>query len=441
MPSAEAMEYLIQSSDDWERYRAQTNSNYRDLKLAFFEDANLRGRKFDGCDLTGTVFDGCNLDGASFCQSILDKVTFVDCSMVACRFTDTVLSDSKIKSSVMRSCVIDSVAISNLSIEELSIEFASIRKSSLNDVKAKIINITRTEIESLRVEDAQFEELKIVGSIAENSSFIRVLLLRSEFDSLTCKKCLLHEVAFHEMDLRDTSFLYCELSKVVITKSKCTRVNFQGSTISRVDLSFDGFEGSGLLGVSLVDCVIPSQLGKVSILGKYLPSPQLMRQPVQDIKGIDPYLRREIADAQYLVELQRRATLASQLVALRAWGMTSNFGQSARKLLLFTISTVLIQTLTMLTLFIYTSYDFQLVSAEVQGVSYREFLRELLIAIRDSIAICASEFVGISDIQGDDWTKSSIARAIRVTCRITGLLLLGVWISLVANKLGKLSSQ
>jgi hypothetical protein len=74
-----------------------------------------------------------------------------------------------------------------------------------------------------------------------------------------------------------------------------------------------------------------------------IPNANLLGQPVQDIKGLTPSLRREIADAQYLKEKLAIENKISKFF-LSIWGLTTGYGQSLIRLTTVSISLILFCT-------------------------------------------------------------------------------------------------
>jgi hypothetical protein len=198
------------------------------------------------------------------------------------------------------------------------------------------------------------------------------------------------------------------------------QLDLTGSTLRNVSLRDFDLPHSVMLDVVVVECDWPRQCGTTSLLGKYQPSPYLLRQPIQDLRGLSPLLRREIADAQYLAEMHAQPGGAIRNTWLRIWGASSAFGTSLTRLSLVAGSAMLLIALVILLidkhLFVWPP-DLKL--------------------IRDEFLIVGASLFGI----GTSPQVTTGRDLLLPVARILGFIFLGLWIGVAANRLGRLSSE
>jgi hypothetical protein len=158
----------------------------------------------------------------------------------------------------------------------------------------------------------------------------------------------------------------------------------------------------------------------------------LLGQAVQDLRGLSPRLRREVADAQYVDELHASATNVLRRIGLRAWGATTVYGQSIARL---SIATGLL-ILTLTTLFFVAGS-----SANSPNSSPSEAVMETSSAYdaasaNQALAAVLEAFFGLGSDSYAGWSAVII-----VVARVAGFVILGLWISIAAQMLARLSAE
>ncbi len=421
--SVEALAALTRSVDAWDRFRSLTAEPI-DLTLALLQGKDLRGRSFAFCDLSGSELDEANLDRCSFDATTLKNASLRNASMVSCKFPEVNATDAILDYSVIRE---STFLNSNLSRAQL-------RHANISLCTFEGCTFDQTKMDSVRFVDTNF-----CGGIFNrmrdtNVEFNRCKLLRNRMTDIRWRASRLLDC-----DLSDSSISDLEFSNGVITNTKMARadilrlavpdtevnyIDFSYSTLRETDLAGIDLPHSTMLGTIINQCRWPRQKAKIDWVGRYRKSPTLLGQPVQDLRGLSSTLRREVADAQYLDDLYRKADNLPVACALWIWGATTAYGQSILRLSLVTLLLILVLSGALM----------------VPDVSINPFPHNLA-AIPKALAPVSSAFLGIIEESTLAAYSKPFQHVLLIVARISGFVVTGLWISIAAQKLSRLSAE
>lgn len=420
MASPDAYNSLIESTGRWEEYRS-THSGVIDLKLAEFKEFDFEGRNLSNCDFAGADFENANLDNCEICRSTFDNACLEGASLVNVCIVSSSFSHSNLKQIVVREAEMDKVRFCHANLKEAEFFNCSLHRSVFSDSDLHSVRIEMTNIEECRFNNINAEHATINDSELSKSTLNNCVFRRSAIKNLNSKNISITDVDFSHSLLDNVGLTDSNISKFLLCDASVSRFDLSGSSVSDVDLSQFDIENTILLGTAINNSVWPAQKGRTTILGRYILSPYLLGQPVQDVKGLAPSLRREIADAQYLREILRTERLTSRIL-LRLWGVTTGYGQSLTRL------TAICALLILLLSFIFVICD-----GEVSP--WPDNMRNGLNAVRYVV----SHFIGLGIER--NLVLSKMQQILLFLTRLMGFVILGLWIGLAVNRLGKLSAE
>ncbi len=400
MASSEAIKALLKSSDEWNKFKS-SQTEVIDLKISELKGAMIPNRNLCNCDFSGADLENANIDGCIIKNSIFENSCLEGVSMVNCKIDNSSFKNSNFKNATIRHSVFKNSVFDN------------------SDVSYSVIEL------------CEFYLCILQNITSSNVNFFNLVFKKSSFLTLIIDKGSFLNLSFREQSLNDSQFVHSTLSKIEILSSSinslkltnCEKnnLNFTSSLITNVNMEEFDLSNSIFFDSLISKCIWPEQRGKTSLLGKYKASSNLISQPVQDIKGIQQVLRRNIADAQFLKEtLSNNSTFTS--VANRLWGLTTAYGQSLLRLIIFSICVMIILT-----------------AAYCLSDGIRINIPENLKNGWNALKLIASTFIGMENQEVIQ--KSQGKETISVLSRIFGFITTGLLLGIAANKLGKLSSE
>lgn len=422
MASPDALRALLESLDAWENFRHE-ESKPIDLTAADLEGADLSGRNLSDCNFTGSLLSGASLDDCALQNTVLDGADLSFTSIVRCQITGCSARGASFQTSVFRSSkltesLFEDSDLSKSSFVDCVITTCKFREANLEDWRANGVRLFDSSLAGVKITGAKLDGLDF-----KSSRLTRISGENATLSNITFGECDIDESVLTSTTATKCAFLRSRIRSVDMVNSFVADLDFSYSILFNIDLKTISLSTATLLDTTFVECKFPSQQGKVTWYGNYRPSEHLMRQPVQDTKGLPARLRREIADAQFIVESQTAATRPDTRLALHLWGASCAFGQSLARLTVFmAIGCVLIA--------IAGSFiDILSAPDRIADPSlYLEMVKASLFTL-----------LGIADNQKSVSTEGQ--QFVGAGAKIFGFFILGLWVGIAANKLGKLSSQ
>jgi uncharacterized protein YjbI with pentapeptide repeats len=421
MPSAEALNSLLAGGVAWRDYVARTSGTI-DLTFADPSGKDLSSLKFERCDFTGTQLDGANFDNATihsctFAGTNLSKASFVRCEVRkvtarkviaesiivrASSLADVELTESNMSAAMITASSLENCQFTKNHGSEFVLLSSKFEKCTLIDLVLDRLRVCECEFESSEWAEWKIGELEVLKTSVRGSKIARI---RTKTGSL-----------------RSSGLTACTINRLVREESGhlCHEVDLSRSTLADIDLRIVGLDTATMLETALIRCEWPKQRGRISLTGGYVASKDLLAQPVQDLKGVPPLTRRDIADAQYIVRKIETASRAGGF-GIRLWGICTGFGQSVGRLSLMTFGMIVASTIGIL-------------GVRGQLIGRYLHLEYLYHAARDSF----DAFFSLASIPVTDNSGELI---VAILTRIGGFVALGLWVKIASNKLSKLGAE
>ena len=236
------------------------------LNNAEMRDANLRGANLIAADLYCSDLSGANLQSA--------------------KLQDAFLVDAKLNGANLKDAQLDGAKMSGTELKNATIRNAHLRKSDL--------------------ESANLESAIIDGADCSEAN-----LADTRLHSASLKGTLLNKTNLKGADLRATNLENAELNHADMRGAQVTGVNFHHTDLSHARMHDINFENVDLSTSRLIATQIVNPQGGVfedckirtTLFGLYKCPDNLPMHPISDVVGLQPDVKRKIADAQYLRQL------------------------------------------------------------------------------------------------------------------------------------------
>lgn len=405
---------------EWSAYRA-TSPGRVDLRLAALSGAVLSSLELRNCDLAGADLSDCNFDGCTLydCDlrgATLDRTSFVSADLTDVDFTDAVANHSVFRHSALHRVTISRTTLTGARFLDCDLE--GIVLEDIDDATGFMLHDCR--VSGSRIQRVTLRDVSLNGLTGHNVALVESSI-RGDVTNWHVSDSRMDAVTVHGscsgLEILHSVIRGLRMTGAALTDSSFTSCRLEGLVLDQFDLS-----STPLLGCSVVCCEWPPQAPLVSSTGRYRRAPHLLAQPVQDLAGLPPILRREIADAQYLDELHRRPRALLPKAGFRVWGATSAFGRSLTRLTLWAVAIVAALSCAM---------------CLIDGVSGT--LGEAPTSAWRALKVISQSFIGLT---ADEAARFSGSQAtIIIVARVAGFFVLGLWIGIAANKFGKLSSE
>lgn len=417
MADVEAVE-ILKSEDpaSWTEFMARDATAGRiDLTMLRLSGVDLVGFEFIDCDLSGAqlhgvtfancVFRGCHGDHVDLGTCVFRDCNISQCALAHSNFNGVELFTTQVDECTLvdsgGSLALDRPEVTNCLARELRLESISWRGGKCSDSTFESVRASNVEIN-----DVKFDHIFTKGLKSVQGLIAHVQLRGMEAEDLQVGAAL-----------SDVTLSRCQVTGP-LSLAESRSLDCRESWFTDIDVAELHLPSARLLGVSFNACRWPKYRLRSTLTGRLRDIDLCPRQPVQDLRGIPPTTRRDIADFQYVAELLRSSS-GLRHILLRLWGGTCTWGQSLGRL-------------TVTTLGVWGALTFLALGETGHLIGERldlELLRARLVGTGLSM-------LGI--LSGSD---AQPTRFSNVCARVAGIFLLGLWIGVGANKLAKLSAE
>jgi len=421
MANVDALNSLLAGHSVWNDYLAYTTEEI-DLTFADLRDTDLRSRKIEGCNLSGAQLRNANLDHAVVRNCNLLGADLTDASLVRCNLENLDLQNVIASGIVIRDSLIVNVDLTKSNLSSATFSSTEFRNCTFCDIHNNGLVLSSCNLKSCTFTDLTLSCLWLHNCMVSDCAFLNWNIDNLQILNTIIESSNINRIISNTGQVKYSRFIKCYIEKIDIGSSiiLCQNLDFSQSLLVRTDLGLLGLNTATMLKTSIAFCKWPKQQGFVTPTGKYISSPFLLTQPVQDLLGVPPILRREIADAQYLVKKISSCSKFSRPF-MRIWGLCTGFGQSLFRLFLSTFGLITCSTLLLL-------------ATRNQLFGTKPNFGLLIRTARESFDAFFA-FTNVPD------SSSSIELLIIILTRLSGFLVLGFWISIVSTKLSRLGSE
>lgn len=420
----EIISVLQKSNNEWRQFQSEYLKDHSriDISQWIISNKDMNGYHFINCDFRGAILSYVNFDSSTFTNCRMFGCSLELLSLVRVKIENIILEDVYIEKCTFRQSSLARVELTRVTGNELTLADSyvknldsmelSIKNSRLKRVVEKNIQKKRNTLQNIQVEDILCDGLEISDC----------RLNRCSCDKVEATNMHIYGGEIDECQITDLQANGSKISGVNIHNLQIEHGNFINGLFIKINLKEIGLEKIGLMQTAVVDCEWPTQTYQISWWGKYIPSKYLLRQPVEDIIGISPKLRHEIQRAQLVDETHKSCKSVFTKMWLWFWGMTTEYGRSLTRLTFLYAIMLIIMTL------LFISYS----PSEVLSNSFLECFREGCLYI-------IFNFIGISMDSAIVFSISLEQRIILVVDRIFGIIFLGLWTGIAANKIGSIN--
>ncbi|MEP3072500.1 pentapeptide repeat-containing protein [Maricaulis sp.] len=422
MASVDAVAAIVSGRADWDDYIKAVPGEV-DLTFA---DLNL-------CDLSGRSMERCNFSGAQLSGANLDRTLIKDCCFSGANLSQISLVGAELHEVTASNLIAAGIVVrksrwSNVELENCQLDHAQFNDCDLNSCNFAGVTGTRLTFVNLRQAGGSIKKLQVAHLSAQDARWKDCELHDWTVDQIEATACAVHgggirNVVLRAGNLADSGFVNQRIERLQIEPAHVVSRNldFSESTLVGMDLKGVGLASATMLDTAVINCVWPRQDGFISAVGRFIPNTHLLRQPVQDLRGVPPVTRRQIANAQYIVRLQEHGSDGVAQLGLALWGLTTGFGQSLLRLSLTTLLFLAMGTLLLL-------------AARGQLVGHL-FVPTLL------YGAWSDAFASFFALSNSGRSPTGLEGFVLGLNRILGFVALGLWVSVGANRLGKLGAE
>ncbi len=329
MANPEHTYWLREGASEWNGWRAARPEVVPDLEIA-----DARGLNLDSCDLHGAILRGADFGNASLrnadlTRADMSQVSFVGADMSGATLSHATIVSANFSNVNLTGATLESAAMASANLTNAQLSKAVCRGAIFTAATLKGALLVETILENARFDEADLEGTLLRRANLAGASLVAVNLQKADLSgsSLVGANC-------SDADFRGATLTDCALCKAILRRTRFAGASLAGSDFSEAVMDRVDFQGVDLSGVVLFGSKMTSPTWRfrppsASWSGALIVRDPVPTHPIQDVLGLPHALKRSIADAQYLVEIQKTMSgTLLQRVLFRLWGATCAFGQS-----------------------------------------------------------------------------------------------------------------
>lgn len=281
----------------------------------------------------------------------------------------------------------------------------------------------RANLAGARLDDADLSGASLAGADLTGASLRGTDLSGADLTGATLARAHLESAM-----LTRAGLVHADLSAARLHGADFTSADLSGALIHQVDLTGVDLRDARLFAARITDPVWWLAMPRASMDGRTVFPRGLPEHPIQDVMGLPPLLRRQIADAQYLRDMYRKTGPLGRSV-MWVWGVTCRYGQSLGRWAMATAALLVVFSLA----FTLTPFNFSVAAVQqggaVAAVHRPDFWQALYFSISTMMTL------GLGDVAPAD----GLARVLVSAQEVLGYVMLGGLLSIFSNKLARLS--
>lgn len=325
-------EHLAHVKDGWSAFNKWRENEHINVDLSFAELSKL---ELCNMDLRNANVRGANLQYVDLRNANLEGACLVGCDL---RGAD--LSAANLSRANLRDSMLDGVVAVKTIFYCAELDNASLRKSHFVGANLNNASLNNAICSEAHFFQANLTKSQLCGATGTNSYFREARLLAADLTGANFTGGDFEKGNLTEADLTDALMVSANLKGAIAIRARVVRtklsdaslefVDLSGAILESVDLATVALSTAVLAGTRITNSIWPLQRVSADWIGRLRVPQNLPIHPIQDVVGLPAVLRREIADAQYLVDFKRRCDRRfSSRLFFRLWGLTCNYGQSA----------------------------------------------------------------------------------------------------------------
>jgi len=462
MANVEHVEKLRQGVEQWNHWRQSTTVR-PDLV-----GVDLSNQRLEGINLSDAF-----LDAVDFRRSDLRKVLLQRSTIKSADFSGAELTDGDLSETNLNGSIFQGTSLSRVKAQAADFSNTVIADCDLNGADCCRATFQQASLKNVNLANARLTESTLVETAIENSHLGFCDLTSAKILKSRLKSCDLSAATLTSAYINDVRFIECSLKKARLDSAYLEAAKFEYVDANEIDASSSVLIRPSLISLNLatallfdtriIDPVWPLQPVHADVFGAPIFAPTLFRHPIHDVKGLSPTLRRTVADAQLLREYwENSANNVGRRIALRLWGITCNYGQSISRWTLLTLCVLFAFSLLLKQVpFYMPEYSLKsnvgsanspasesnsadeklgtLNSGPDEGTNLE--VQEHMKIAKPTLfrAFCFSAVMFTSLGFSDMTPATNFGHSIVVTLVVVGYAMLGALISILANKLARLS--
>jgi len=264
--TAEALELLLRSVPEWNRYRKEhpdeaVEFNKRDFRELDLSEADLSGASFkaanfSGANLSKVIFRDAKLNGANFAGADLRETnlsnadisgaSLVRADISGANLDGANLSMTDLNHANLKGAILTQSKLNCANLNECDMREALLSRADLSGVALSMANVGEADLH-----DTKLDEADLLGADLHDADLHEANLHEADLRDANLHHANLHEADLSEADLSEADLSDADLSDANLGEARLRWTNLKGANLSGADFSMANLSGANLTGANL----------------------------------------------------------------------------------------------------------------------------------------------------------------------------------------------
>jgi uncharacterized protein YjbI with pentapeptide repeats len=264
--TAEALELLLKSVPEWNRYRKAHPDEAVEFNKRDFRELDLSGADLSGASFKAANFSGANLGKVSFRDAKLNGANFAGADLRETDLSNADISGASLVRADISGAILEGANLSMTDLNHANLKGAILIQSRLNcanlnecDMREAHLSwadlsgvaLSMANVGDADLHDTKLDEADLIGADLHDADLHEADLHEADLRDANLHHANLHEADLSEADLSEADLSEADLSEANFGEARLRWTNLKGANLSGADFSMANLSGANLTGANL----------------------------------------------------------------------------------------------------------------------------------------------------------------------------------------------
>ncbi|AOS83718.1 hypothetical protein BIU88_05880 [Chlorobaculum limnaeum] len=264
--TAEALELLLRSVPEWNRYRKAHPDEVVEFNKRDFRELDLSEADLSGASFKAANFSGANLSKALFRDAKLNGANFAGADLRQTDFSNADISGANLVRADISGAILEGANLSMTDLNHANLKGAILTQSKLNcanlnecDMREALLSwadlsgvaLSMANIGEADLHDTMLDDADLIGADLHDADLHEANLHDADLRDANLHHANLHDADLSEADLSEADLSDADLSEANFGDARLRWTNLKGANLSGADFSMANLSGANLTGANL----------------------------------------------------------------------------------------------------------------------------------------------------------------------------------------------
>ncbi len=249
--TAEALELLLRSVPEWNRYRKEHPDEAVEFNKRDFRELDLSGADLSGASFKAANFSGANLGKVSFRDAKLNGANFAGADLRETDLSNADISGANLVRADISGAILEGAILIQSRLNCANLNECDMREAHLSWADLSGVALSMANVGDADLHDTKLDEADLIGADLHDADLHEADLHEADLRDANLHHANLHEADLSEADLSEADLSEADLSEANFGEARLRWTNLKGANLSGADFSMANLSGANLTGANL----------------------------------------------------------------------------------------------------------------------------------------------------------------------------------------------